>query len=279
MAKERNGTGRVLVTPEGVPLNLRLGGAGQRLAAFLLDLVIIVGSLFVVTLGILLMSFAVGPAVFNIAAVLWLIGFFFLRTCYFTLLEMGSRAATFGKRVIGLRVVARDGGRLTADAIIARNLMRELEFFLPLSYLAIEAADNGVESAAWVLGAIWVAIFLFFPLFNRDRLRAGDLIAGTWVIHVPRQALTAELSPVADQPAFTPEQLSAYGIYELQTLEQVLRGGNSDGISITARAIRSKIGPGGPADDYAFLRDYYAALRTRLERDLLLGKRRADKHG
>ena len=47
---------------------------------------------------------------------------------------MGGRGATPGKRMLGLRVVARDGARLTGGAVIARNAMREIEVFLPLSF-------------------------------------------------------------------------------------------------------------------------------------------------
>ncbi len=45
-----------------------------------------------------------------------------LRTFWFIGFELGARAATPGKRLMGIRVVARDGGRLTADAVVARNL-------------------------------------------------------------------------------------------------------------------------------------------------------------
>ena len=42
----------------------------------------------------------------QIGRVVWLLGFFLLRNFYFVLMEMGPRAATFGKRAMGLRVVA-----------------------------------------------------------------------------------------------------------------------------------------------------------------------------
>ena len=43
--------------------------------------------------------------------------------------------ATIGKRTAGIRVIARDGGPLGAGAVFARNLTRDLEFFLPLTAL------------------------------------------------------------------------------------------------------------------------------------------------
>ena len=273
--------GRILVTPEGVALNLRLAMAGQRLSAFLLDMLLMIGSMIALTIALLILAATTGAAVVaEISLVLWLLGFFFIRNGYFILLELGPRAATYGKRLIGLRVVARNGGQLTADAVIARNLMRELEFFLPLSFLAMEAAQSGVESAAWVLGLVWAGIFLCFPLFNKDRLRVGDVLAGTWVIHAPKQNLNADLlAGRADaQPRFTDEQLSAYGILELQTLEQVLRTANPHAIATVAATIRGKIGAADSGDDAEFLQAYYSALRIRLERGLLIGQRRASKH-
>lgn len=271
---------RTLVTPEGVPLNLQLAMAGQRISAFLLDLMFMVGAMIVLTVLILLGAFSIGlERAAGIAGALWLLGFFFIRNGYFILSEMGGRAATWGKRIVGLRVVARNGGQLTSDAVIARNLMRELEVFLPFSFLAAEAADNGVDSAAWLAGLLWAALFLFFPLFNRDRLRVGDLLAGTWVIHAPKRPLGLDL---LDQPAetpggFTDAQLGVYGVYELQTLENVLRNPSAQGLATVADAIRVKTGIPDTGDDEAFLREYYAALRLRLERGLLLGRRKANK--
>ena len=57
-----------------------------------------------------------------ILLVLWLIGFFILRNGWFSLFEMGSRGATPGKRMLGLRVVARDGARLTGAASHIRSV-------------------------------------------------------------------------------------------------------------------------------------------------------------
>ena len=274
-------TRRTFVTPEGVDLSLRLADPGQRLSAFLLDLLIMLGFLVAASLLIALGAFTVGGRGFEAAAMLWLLGFFLLRNFYFILMELGPRAATFGKRAVGLRVVARDGGRLTADAVIARNLLRELEFYLPLSFLAYRAAEGAADAAMAAFGLGWTCLFLFFPFFNRDRLRVGDLLAGTWVIAAPKRQLGLELlAAVETQPAyiFTAEQLDAYGVFELQTLEKVLRAGNIDAMGTVAYTIRTRIGAHQHGSDAEFLGAYYDALRLRLERNLLFGRRREDKH-
>jgi uncharacterized RDD family membrane protein YckC len=279
LSSSDEGERRSLITPEGVDLDLRLAGRGQRLAAFLLDLLIMVGTLIVATIAIGVGAYSIGRHGGEIGLIVWLLGFFVLRNCYFILLEMGPRAATWGKRAVGLRVVARSGGRLTADAVIARNLLREIEFFLPLVFLIYGMVEQSVGALAALFGLGWACLFLFFPFFNKDRLRIGDLLAGTWVINAPKRSLGLDLLAHAS-PAltFTEAQLDAYGIYELQTLEQVLRGASPETLNAVADTIRTKIDYPYTPDDSAFLNAYYEALRARLERNLLFGRRRRDKH-
>jgi uncharacterized RDD family membrane protein YckC len=212
-------------------------------------------------------------------AVVWLIGFFTLRNGWFILFEMGGRGATPGKRLMGLRVVARDGARLTGPAVMARNAMREIEVFLPLSFLGARAAEGTADSFLTIFSLLWSGTFLFFPLFNRDRLRVGDIVAGTWVVQTHRSTLSSDLvgSAPAARRTFSDAALNLYGIYELQTLEEVLRARQPEAISTVARIIRQKAGIPDEGDDYAFLSDYYAALCTRLEAGLMVGRRRESK--
>ena len=279
------GDRRSLVTPEGVDLSLGLATAGQRVGAFALDLLIMIVSIAVLTL---LLSWVARSALgsgssttFALVQAVWLLGFFFIRNFYFILFEGGRRAATFGKRAMGLRVVARSGERLTLESVIARNLMREIEVFLPLIFVlsTIFQAGAGDGGLLAIGGTLWVLLFLLFPLVNRDRLRVGDMLAGTWVVSIPKRRLGWDL---ADQHrpalAFNADQLDAYGVYELQTLERVLREGQWETIELVARTIRHKIGFWEPMGDHEFLTAYYAATRSHMERGLLFGRRRADKN-
>jgi uncharacterized RDD family membrane protein YckC len=275
---------RTFITPEGVDLRLELGSAGSRAAAFLIDLVLMVVILLTMTFGLFYLFSATakagsanGPG--QVLAVLWLIGFFILRNGWFALFEMGSRGATPGKRLLGLRVVARDGARLTGAAVIARNAMREIEIFLPLSFLGAQTAEGTADTFLVIFALLWSGIFLFFPLFNRDRLRVGDLVAGTWVVHSEKGGLSADLVGSAYQPrrVFPPAALDLYGVYELQTLEDVLRNEHNDAIATVARTIRAKADLPDDGDDYGFLADYYAALCAHLERGLMVGRRRESK--
>ena len=267
---------RTFITPEGVDLRLELGSAGSRAAAFIIDFVIMAVVLVIVTIALASMAM---PGTDQLMLILWLIGFFVLRNFWFSLFEMGSRGATPGKRFLGLRVVARDGARLTGAAVIARNAMREIEVFLPLSFLGAQAAEGLADTFLTIFALLWSGIFLFFPLFNRDRLRVGDLIAGTWVVQTEKAGLSADLVGSAYQPrrTFPPAALRLYGVYELQTLEDVLRNENPEAIETVARTIRSKADLPDDGDDYGFLSDYYAALCAHLEAGLMVGRRRESK--
>ena len=267
---------RSFITPEGVDLKLELASAGARAGAFMLDAMLIIVILIVISVALGLLAYNGGGEPF---AVIWLIGFFILRNGWFVLFEMGGRGATPGKRMMGLRVVARDGARLTGPAVMARNAMREIEVFLPLSFLGARAAEGTADTFLTIFSLMWSGTFLFFPLFNRDRLRIGDIIAGTWVVQTYRSKLSFDLvgSAPAARRTFSDAALNLYGIYELQTLEEVLRDGHNDAIATVARIIRDKASIPDEGDDYGFLSDYYAALCTRLEAGLMVGQRRESK--
>jgi uncharacterized RDD family membrane protein YckC len=271
---------REVVTPEGVVVNVRLASASARGAALLLDLAILLVSLIV--LG--LVTFFAGGH-FGRAAGLLVI--FVLRAFYFSGFELAWNGRTPGKRMTGLRVVNRRGGTLTPAAVIARNLMREVELFLPLS-LAL-GGGVGVTSDPWTFAAlmIWVCVLAALPLFNRDRLRAGDMVGGTWVILEPRPALLPELVSAAEAATyrFTTQQLAVYGVKELQVLEEVLRSPDAGRLGLqrdVAQRIARKIGYADPAaaalDASKFLEAFYAAQRRRLEAELAFGRRRRDKN-
>lgn len=273
---------REFVTPEGVDLRLKIGSYGERAAAFIIDGMIIVGMLIGLTLLLAAVEWRTRMSFSGeLAGAIWLLGAFLLRNFYFIGFEMRAGSATPGKRALGLRVVARDGGRLTANAVFARNAMREIEVFLPMSFLF--ATGLGVDAGLVVLGAIWSGVFVLFPLFNRDRLRLGDLAAGTMVVKAPRRVLRPDLAQ--DGPslvgglAFTEAQLDAYGVKELHVLEDVLRKADRRTVAEVSTRIRAKIGWDAPLEvsDRTFLGAYYAGLRARLETRLLFGHRRADK--
>lgn len=268
---------RQFVTPEGVDLELKIASAGLRFTALLIDLMLILAVLVAFTLFMLWVGTSSGS---DMSLVIWLLGAFVLRTFWFIGFELGTRAATPGKRLMKIRVVARDGGRLTADAVVARNLIRELELFLPLMMAGTGVAEDMVSGWTIAAGVLWSLTLSLFLLFNRDRMRMGDLIAGTWVVMAQRAKLDAEIAAnaAADAILFTEAELSVYGIFELQELERVLRSRDPRAMREVADAIRGKIGRPVAEEDDVFLLSYYQQLKARLERGLLFGKRREDKY-
>lgn len=272
---------REFVTSEGIDLRLHLASAGERASAFLIDIVVMFLAMGAMTLLIILAFGASDKLGQQVLGSLWLLGFFVIRNGYFIAFELGMRAATPGKRVTGLRVVARDGGRLSGEAVVARNAVRELELYLPMMIVLSSIGSSGADLWMSLAAFAWAGVFLFLPLFNRDRLRVGDLIAGTWVVRAPRRQLAASVVTRDAEPAFifTDAQLAAYGEFELKALEDVLRREDELAVMVVARTIRGRIGWTGAEDrEQEFLQAYYAALCARLERNMLFGKRRSDKY-
>jgi uncharacterized RDD family membrane protein YckC len=270
----------MLVTPDGVPLRIEIADPSERATAFAIDFGITGLLAYVLLAAGLLFSWIGGAAV--VAAATFIA--FVVRNAYFVAFELGWGGVTPGKRFTGLRVIDRHGGALTAGAVVARNLTREIETFFPLA-MVLQA--EGWLLAPWeiVPVAAWLLLTTALPFCNRDRLRAGDLIGGTIVIAVPKKVLLDELVSDRRTFAFGTEMLERYGILELQVLEDVLRRSDAFAaqplLTDIAEKIRRKIRypqPVAPRDTYAFLRDFYAAQREFLELRKHLGDERADKH-
>jgi uncharacterized RDD family membrane protein YckC len=271
---------RQIITPEGVPVPIEIANYGARLTAFVIDLTIWFLLTLAIYVPILALMAKTGGNLIAVSIALF-IGFL-VRNLYFIYFELAWRGATPGKRIVGMRVIDHNGGPLVASAVIARNLTREVEMFIPLGVLL--HAGNGVD---WEQLAIagWVMVCLAIPALNKDRMRGGDLIAGTVVISLPKVALLSDLVERTLKFAFTPAQLQAYGNFELQVLEELLRRPPSKEsehvLSDVCDKICRKIGWTGPVprnDVVVFLRDFYTAERAFLEREQLYGKARADKY-
>jgi uncharacterized RDD family membrane protein YckC len=271
---------RRIVTPEGIPLRIEIARAGDRAGAFLLDFLIMA----VAIIALVLLAGAATGWEEGWGLAFALLAIFLVRSFYFIWFEIRWQGRTPGKRAVGTRVMDAAGGPLRSEAVVVRNLMRELELWLPVTFLFVPHLV-WPEAPGWarLLFSVWAFVFLLMPLFNRSRLRVGDMVAGTMVVVAPRAVLLPDLGATAAEPtcAFTDEQLSIYGIYELQVLEDLLRrtdAGRRDAFAAVEKQIRKKIRFEGDVKTERFLREFYQALRARLERKMLLGKRKKDKH-
>lgn len=295
-----------LMTPEEVPLAFELAPVGLRIVSFGIDLFIVTASVLVIAVLVhelvidSLWGGSTGAAELGMA--LANLAFFLIWNFYFIATELRWQGKTIGKRVTGLRVIARDGGPLSADLVFARNLTRDLETLIPLMAL-VNPGLIGLDSPALLaLCWLWLAALLMLPLMNRYHARLGDLVGGTLVVMAPQERLMPDLVERPDEPEtlgrreradapedsryrFSAEQLGTYGIKELQILEDVLRRFpdqiDIDLVMTIADRIKTKVGwtapDERPFDAHAFLRAFYTAQRARLEHDMLFGQRRESK--
>lgn len=274
---------REIVSPEGVSLPVEIADRGERLAAFALDFFFsTVATVAIYLIAMLSLLTGVSGAV---AIGIGLFIAFFVRNFYFIHFELAWQGATPGKRLLGLRVIDRHGGPLLPAAVIARNLTREVETFLPLGLVNSLSGVVGAGAVSERLALVaWLLLLSALPFFNRDRLRAGDFIAGTMVIALPRRVLSSDLVEMNLHYTFTDRQLGFYGAFELQVLEELLRRPESDETTRICRDVCDKICrkigytaaiPERNTD--LFLTDFYTAERAFLEREQLFGRPRADK--
>lgn len=270
------------IPPEGVPITFELASRGSRVGAQILDILITYGG---VTVFIILVSWSglMGGAPLM---ALFLLLTFFVRIPYYIVAELVWNGRTLGKRIIKIRVISADGRRLTPHQIVARNLMKEVEVFMPITTL-FAAAD--LNTWAGIAIAVWMILVLLVPFFNRKRQRLGDIMADTLVVDMPRAVLLPDLSDSAKavdrQFIFNPEHLEIYGQYELQVLESILREPpksqeNYDRVREVTKTIVKKIGYTDPVpqiDEWKFLLEFYKQQRGYLENRHLFGDSRQDK--
>jgi len=268
---------RRITSPEGVVLDVELADRSERLIAFLLDLLFLALAWIAILVG-LVVFFLGGGELFSFGVMISMLLMFLLRVFYFTHFELAWQGCTPGKRICGLKVIDRKGGPLLPGAVVARNLTREVETFLPI----LGIMQYGSSSLIYIG---WMLVITLLPLFNRDRLRGGDLIAGTMVIALARRNLSGELAESRQVYHFKPRQLQIYGAFELQVLEELLRRprlADSDrALADVAVRICQKIDwteELAPSEVRRFLEAFYTAERAELERGQLFGRYRADKN-
>ncbi|MFH0945743.1 MAG: RDD family protein [Planctomycetota bacterium] len=285
MREEDPSAARLLTTPEGMEVRFHVAALPERLIAFLIDMIAVGLILIVLVTGVGFVGFF-----FPVAGAFILLLVFLVWNFYFVWFEGRRQGLTSGKRAMRLRVIDRRGGPLTMEAVLARNLARNVEVLLPLIIFAQrESLTQTMPGWAGLLSLVWVILFCLLPLLNPDHLRVGDMIAGTMVVSSPRKPLLIDVArqtrKAGDEPLYTfsARQMEIYGIYELQVLEQLLRERTPDQIRklrAVGQTIRGKIGwdaDEAEIDERRFLTEFYQAQRRHHEHRLTLGKRQEFK--
>jgi len=148
-------------TPEHVEVRLELAGVGSRMAAAILDSILLYLSLLLLALvGGNVFGAGLGVAGSWFLAVIILL-FYGLIWGYFAAFEAWNGGRTPGKQALGIRVVMDTGRPVTVGAAVVRNLVRLLDCYFPFL-------------------PILPALLLMF--INKSNKRLGDMAAGTIVV-------------------------------------------------------------------------------------------------
>lgn len=277
-------------TAEGLVLDLTLASPFQRAVVVVLDQIVVLIALVLLIVAYFYSGIATTMNT-AFATILFYLTTFFLRTFGLMVQEMVWNGRTLAKMWFGMRVVSLDGTGLKPGQVLVRNLVREMEFFLPMTFF-FSAGSNFTFNQ--IIAVVILLITTLTILLSRRSQRLGDYLANTVVIMDPRPVLLADLAVQEGAGAglglrFTPAQLDHYGRHELHVLEDVLRvqpASDADGRArqlakqvTIAEAIAKRIGWTEPvgSDSAFFLSTFYTAQRDHLERKRLMGDVRDDK--
>jgi uncharacterized RDD family membrane protein YckC len=179
-------TPRVVPTPEGIELTIKVAGPVARARAWIIDILIR-----------MVVYMVLGPAFaamgkFGIG--LFLIILFLLEWGYPIFFEVYWKGATPGKRVCHLRVLHDNGTPVGWRASFTRNTIRAADF-LPFGY----------------------GFGLVAMLMNRDFKRLGDMAAGTVVIYVDQET---KAKPKAESATMStvPESVPSLSMIEQRAI-------------------------------------------------------------
>lgn len=162
-------------TPENVIFDYSLAGLGSRFLAALVDSLLLV---LIQAVLLWLMFFFIVRQIFSgpdaetwTLSLLSLLAFLFFWG-YYIFFELIWNGQSPGKRLVGIRVIRRDGTPVTLSEVLIRNLVRLVDF-LPSFY------------------GVGVVVMFADP---RSR-RLGDMAAGTLVVHDSGPIRLDQISP------------------------------------------------------------------------------------
>jgi uncharacterized RDD family membrane protein YckC len=150
-----------VVTPENIAVHYRVAGPVRRSLSFAIDLTLFCSIMGAVTVAILIFSVMLASW---LGAAIWLIFIFFMYWFYFGAQEWWFRGRTFGKWLLGLRVITIEGQPINGLQAIMRALLRTPDFFLPVIDLVTMSLTDRFQ-------------------------RLGDIVCGTVVVFEERQWL------------------------------------------------------------------------------------------
>lgn len=193
-----------IVTPEQVTITLPLAGVGTRMLAALLDALIVVGAILGTIIAVLFLDGIVALQPHGISAasvlgaftLLFIFGFIF---AYYAGLELLWDGQTVGKRALKLRVLRDDGTPVDAASVLARTVVRLVDF-LPVGYL----------------------VGLVAMIADGRARRLGDIVGGTIVLRERDSAPTLrEIAVGGESAAWGPPAPGYEAPIHLLTVDEV----------------------------------------------------------
>ena len=199
---------------------------------------------------------------------------------YFIHFELRWQGATPGKRLVGLRVVDRRGGPLMPAAVIRPQSGAGLRNRHPVGSADLRERLRAVVRVR-LAGVLW----RYCRSSTATVCARAISLAAPWLSCCRAARCPDDLAEGEFHFTFTASQLQAYGTFELQVLEELLRRTTGPDADVmlhdVGEKIRRKIGWTAPVPrekEVLFLKDFYAAERAYLEREQLFGKVKKDKH-
>jgi uncharacterized RDD family membrane protein YckC len=148
---------------------------------------------------------------------------------YFPLIELLTSGQSLGKKVMGLRVVNENGGRISLGQIAIRWLVRDIWL---LFIIRIFIGDNEDISSLLILGMIgFIVMDIVLVVSSKKGQRIGDMLAHTTLIRTTTESDINQtvFQEVADNyvPAF-PQimQLSDRDINAIKSILEIARRKN-----------------------------------------------------
>ncbi|MEM7298807.1 MAG: RDD family protein [Bacteroidota bacterium] len=215
------------VTNQNIEIDLELGSLGDRIVAFIVDMLIM-----------LVLILAVSGILSNFSLEEWMVMLIYIPLMFYSLaFEYFGNGQTLGKRAMNIKVVKLDGSTPTIGSYLLRWLFRIVD--------------------------IWLYPIVFAPavisiIATKNGQRIGDIVAGTTVIKVRQvEAAQAFKSVAKDDHTLTFPGVKILNDDQIELIKKALKmrkdGHNQEGVSILAQKIKAKLNIESDLPDVKFL--------------------------
>ena len=215
------------VTNQNIAIDLELGSLGDRIVAFVIDLIIMI---------ILVLSFTGLITRINLDE--WIIAMTYIPLmCYSLVFEYFYNGQSPGKKAMNIKVVKLDGSTPTIGSYLLRWLFRIID--------------------------LWLYPIMFAPavisiIATRNGQRIGDLAASTTVIKVRNIGASQAFKSIAtDDHLVTFPAVKSLNDDQIELIKKALKmrkaGYNTEGVQVLAQKIKKKLGIESALPDVKFL--------------------------